>query len=178
MPSFSARCRTRNPRGWCALWESAPSRGYFRNVVNPLNFIDWRENAKSFQAMAAISSSMTNLRSQSTVRSRPAGVPGISRLSTPSASWTHLQPAGRCSRTKPGRDSKLGSWRTQSGGDAAVVGQKIDVDGLPNTIVGVMPVVFRSKYQSGSSDSAPAGARRGMGAAVTYQRRPPEAWRS
>ncbi len=31
------------------LWESATSHGYFRNVSNPVNFLDWRDNAKSFR---------------------------------------------------------------------------------------------------------------------------------
>jgi len=42
------------------LWESAPSRGYFRNVVNPFNFMDWRDNARSFEGMAAIVSGIMN----------------------------------------------------------------------------------------------------------------------
>src|SRR6516225_3822592 len=55
------------------LWESAPSRGYFRNVVNPFNFLDWRDNTRSFEGMAALSGGMTNLSSHG----EPIAVPGL-----------------------------------------------------------------------------------------------------
>jgi len=35
------------------IWESSP-QGYDRNVVNPHNFLDWRDRTRSFQQMAAI----------------------------------------------------------------------------------------------------------------------------
>src|SRR5215469_8409136 len=54
------------------LWECHASRGYFRNVVNPLNFLDWRGNTKSFEGMAALSGGMTNL----VVQGEPIAVPG------------------------------------------------------------------------------------------------------
>lgn len=127
------------------LWESAPSRGYFRNVVNPLNFLDWRDNAKSFQAMAAISSSMTNLNTHG----QPVAVPGL-QVSPEFFSILEIPPfLGRTFAQQDGVPGKnqvvilsYDLWRSQFGGDASVIGQKIDVDGLPNTIVGVMPRGF------------------------------------
>jgi predicted permease len=127
------------------LWESAPSRGYFRNVVNPLNFMDWRDNAKSFQAMAAISSSMTNLNTHG----QPVAVPGL-QVSPEFFSILEIPPIlGRTFNQQdgiPGQNQvailSYDLWRSQFGGDAAIVGQKIDVDGLPNIIVGVMPLGF------------------------------------
>ncbi len=43
------------------IWESQPSRGWFRNVVNPFNFLDWRERTHSFEEMAAVSGHTANL---------------------------------------------------------------------------------------------------------------------
>jgi hypothetical protein len=37
------------------LWETKPAQGYFRNVVNAINFLDWRERTHSFEDMAAVS---------------------------------------------------------------------------------------------------------------------------
>jgi hypothetical protein len=54
------------------LWESKPSKGYFRNVVNPFNFLDWRERTHSFEAMAAVSGLTTNL-TGSAIRSHCPG---------------------------------------------------------------------------------------------------------
>jgi putative ABC transport system permease protein len=127
------------------LWESAPSRGYFRNVVNPLNFLDWRDHAKSFKAMAAISSSMTNLNTHG----HPVAVPGL-QVSPEFFSILEVPPL--FGRTFDSQDGVPGQnlvvilsydlWRSQFGGDAGAIGQKIDVDGLPTTIVGVMPRGF------------------------------------
>jgi hypothetical protein len=55
------------------LWESKPSKGYFRNVVNPFNFLDWRERTHSFEAMAAVSGLTTNL----TGLGDPLALPGL-----------------------------------------------------------------------------------------------------
>src|SRR5262249_43016149 len=33
------------------LWESKPAKGYHRNVVNGVNFLDWRELTHSFEEM-------------------------------------------------------------------------------------------------------------------------------
>jgi hypothetical protein len=63
-----------DPARLMRIWECAPSRGYFRNVVNPLNFLDWRDHAKSFESMAAVLGGvMTNLNAQG----EPIAVPGM-----------------------------------------------------------------------------------------------------
>src|SRR4051812_33677133 len=55
------------------LWESKPANGYFRNVVNAFNFLDWRERTKSFEAMAAVSPLPANL----TGFGDPLALPGM-----------------------------------------------------------------------------------------------------
>jgi len=55
------------------LWESKPADGYFRNVVNAFNFLDWRERTKSFEAMAAVSPLPINL----TGLGDPLALPGM-----------------------------------------------------------------------------------------------------
>src|ERR1700740_2047922 len=63
-----------DPARLMRIWECAPSRGYFRNVVNPLNFLDWRDHARSFESMAAVLGGvMTNLNAQGA----PIAVPGM-----------------------------------------------------------------------------------------------------
>src|SRR5260370_16887372 len=44
------------------IWESKPKEGHFRNVVNGLNFLDWREQNRSFESIAAISDATVNLK--------------------------------------------------------------------------------------------------------------------
>src|SRR5262249_17240664 len=43
------------------VWEANPKRGYRRNVVNPLNFLDWHEHSTSFGPMAAVAGFSANL---------------------------------------------------------------------------------------------------------------------
>jgi len=127
------------------LWETAPSRGYFRNAVNPLNFLDWREDSQSFQSMAAITGLMTNL----TTHGQPIAVPGM-QVSPEFFSVLDVPPL--LGRTFVADDGIAGHdrvvifsyelWQRQFGGDAAVIGEKMDVDGRPCTVIGVMPRRF------------------------------------
>lgn len=127
------------------LWESAPSRGYFHNVVNPFNFLDWRDNTKSFQSMAAILGGMTNLNMQG----HPIAVPGM-QVSPPFFSVLQVPPY--LGRTFNEQDGVSGQdhviilsyelWREQFGGNSAIIGHKLDVEGVPYTIVGVAPRGF------------------------------------
>jgi predicted permease len=127
------------------LWESYPSRGYFRNVVNPINFLDWRDDSKSFQAMAAIIGTTHNLNAQG----QPIAVPGL-RVSPEFFSVLEIPAVlGRTFNSEdgtPGRDQVVilsyQLWRRQFAGNAAVLGQKMEIDGLPFTIIGVMPPGF------------------------------------
>ena len=40
------------PERLVQVWESNPQRGDERNVVNPVNFLDWREQNQAFASMA------------------------------------------------------------------------------------------------------------------------------
>ncbi len=127
------------------LWETQPAKGYFRNVVNPFNFLDWRERSRVFQAMAAVQGLTTNL----TGLGDPLALPGM-QVSPNFFSVLRIAPAlGRSFLPEeglPGHDHvailSFGLWKSRFGGDLAVVGRKITVNGDPNTIVGVMPRGF------------------------------------
>jgi putative ABC transport system permease protein len=127
------------------LWECHASRGYFRNVVNPLNFLDWRGNTKSFEGMAALSGGMTNL----VVQGEPIAVPGL-QVSPEFFSILGVAPVmGRTFSADEGvrgRDQVVvlshELWQRQFGSDIGIVGKQIIVEGLPYTVVGVMPRGF------------------------------------
>src|SRR3989441_12312623 len=52
------------------IWESSLKRDVPRNLVNPLNFLDWRDHSQSFESMAAISSRSEERRVGKECRSR------------------------------------------------------------------------------------------------------------
>ncbi|HTZ47161.1 MAG TPA: ABC transporter permease [Verrucomicrobiae bacterium] len=127
------------------LWETSPTRGWFRNVVNPFNFLDWRDNAKAFQSMAALTASMTNLNLQG----RPVAVHGM-QVTTDFFSVLEIPPyLGRTFNPQdgvPGQDHVVilgyDLWRDQFGGDSSIIGRNIDVEGVPYAVVGVAPRGF------------------------------------
>jgi len=127
------------------LWESQPTKGYSRNVVNPINFLDWRERTRSFEGMAAVVALTTNL----TGLGDPLALEGMqvspeffSILQVSSALGRAFIPA----EGLPGQEHvavlSFGLWQSRFGGDPAVIGRKIMVDGAPSTVVGVMPRGF------------------------------------
>jgi putative ABC transport system permease protein len=127
------------------VWESHPAGGSFRNAVNPRNFLDWRDNSKAFQAMAAVLSSTNNLNAQG----RPIAVRGL-QVSPEFFSILEIPPIH--GRTFTADDAVPGHehvvmlsyelWQSQCGGNVSAIGQNMEVDGLPYTVVGVMPPGF------------------------------------
>jgi predicted permease len=127
------------------IWESSLKLDSPRNVVNPANFMDWRDQTNSFEAMAAIAAGNTNI----SVDGRPMALPGIS-VSPEFFSILGVPPL--FGRTFVSEDGTSGHeqvvilshqlWRGQFGGNPSIIGQKIQVDGLPCTVIGVMPSTF------------------------------------
>jgi putative ABC transport system permease protein len=133
------------PNRLVQLWESKPAQGYFNNVVNPLNFLSWRERTHSFEGMAAVLSMSTNL----TGAGDPVAVAGM-QVSPNFFSVLHVRPAlGRAFITDEGVPGNhrvailsFGLWQSRFGGDPNVLGRRIVVNGEPNTVIGVMPRGF------------------------------------
>jgi putative ABC transport system permease protein len=127
------------------IWESSVKYDSPRNVVNPFNFLDWRDHSQAFESMAAVLTTMTNLSSHA----QPIAVPGM-QVSPEFFSILRIAPfLGRtfCPADGiPGQDTSVilsyDLWQGQFGSDKAIVGQKIDVDGVPHVVVGVMPTSF------------------------------------
>src|SRR6266436_6876863 len=109
------------------IWESSLKFDSPRNVVNPLNFLDWRDHSQSFETMAAISGLMTNLSSHG----QPIAVQGM-QVSPEFFSVLRIAPfLGRTftpAEAVPGQDRSVilsyELWQRQFGADRAVVGQK------------------------------------------------------
>jgi len=134
------------------IWETKPERGYFRNVVNGLNFLDWRDHNNSFQSMAAISDATINLK----INGEPLAVQGLS-VSPEFFSVLRASPyLGRTFTAEdgiPGRDNVVilsyEFWQKEFGGRPGIIGSKLDVNGPPVEVVGVMPQGFSlPKYKA------------------------------
>ena len=127
------------------IWESQPEKGWNRNVVDPFNFLTWRERTRSFQQMAAIDSWTSNI----TGGGEPLAVHGM-RVSPEFFSILRVAPfMGRgftAEEEIPGRDHSLvfsyAFWQSHYGGDRNILGRKIMTNGDLSTVVGVLPPDF------------------------------------
>ncbi|MBV9760927.1 MAG: ABC transporter permease [Acidobacteriaceae bacterium] len=127
------------------IWEADPARGWSRSVVNPFNFLDWRERNHSFTHMAAINSGNLTI----TGDGDPVAVPSI-QVSPEFFSIIGVSPyLGRAFLPEENKPAPIGSvilsydfWQSRFAGDRGVLGKQIIVEGEKNTIVGVMPRGF------------------------------------
>ena len=126
--------------------------------VSTPNYLSWAERATSMEALAAFNGADVTI----TDHGEPERLPG-SAITAPMFSVLGLPPlAGRGFRAedeRPGapRVAVVGEvlWRRRFGGDAAIVGQSITLNGERHQIIGVVPRAFRDV---GRSQVGSAGA--------------------
>ncbi len=123
------------------LWHRTP--GYGRMELSPPNYNDWRAAATSFTAMGAFNEGAANL----------VGGEEPRRLQTAQVTSDVFRLIGVRAyrgRTFTPDDSAAGGrailshglWQTQFGGDEDMLGQVVNLDGLPLVVVGIMPPGF------------------------------------
>jgi putative ABC transport system permease protein len=121
------------------------TRGGGRVGVAYLNYLDFRERARSFTEVAGYRDALLNL----------TGVDRPVRLQGREVSWNFFRMLGaqpELGRAFVADDEKKGAaltvilghatWQAQFGGDPAVIGKTISLDGQSYTVVGVMPADF------------------------------------
>ena len=141
------------PERLVQVWETDFKLGADRNVVNPVNFLDWTEQNRSFSGMAAVVGDSTKLG----LGHEPLQVPAI--LVSPQF-FSVLGVAPFLGNGFADGDGKEGGeikvilsyefWQQQFGGDTNIVGRKIRNNERPATIIGVMPRGFALPNVRGS----------------------------
>jgi len=106
---FSSALALSGARPLVRIWESSIKYDSPRNVVNPFNFLDWRDHSESFESMAAISGLMTNLSFQG----QPVAVQGM-QVSTEFFSTLRIPPRS----DEPSRPPMVSSVKTKSSSSA------------------------------------------------------------
>lgn len=134
-----------DPARLVVVWERFAARHQETNVVNPSNYLDWRDRATSFSDLAAFGWSQ-----QTFTGDAPELVQG--RSVTPNFFRTlGLSPLlGRvftAAEAAPGGPSVIvlsyGLWRRRFGGDSGLVGKSVPVAGGSALVLGVMRPQFR-----------------------------------
>jgi putative ABC transport system permease protein len=115
--------------------------------VNPRSFIAWQTSCRaSCESLAAIARTTATL----TGAGEPEGLVGVRTtasffdvLGVPPLAGRPFQP----SEETPGRDNvailSYGFWQRRFGGDPAILGRVLTLDGRPVEIVGILPASFR-----------------------------------
>ncbi|HJQ32684.1 MAG TPA: ABC transporter permease [Pyrinomonadaceae bacterium] len=134
------------PEQLVQLWESRPRMNMTRAAVGPHEFLAWAERSQSFKQLAAADSAEYNL----TGRGEPERVTAalVSASYFPLFGVNPLH--GRAflpEEEQPGRENVVvlshELWQSRFNSDASIVGQTLNLDGVPCTVVGVMPRGFR-----------------------------------
>jgi putative ABC transport system permease protein len=129
------------------IWESNVERGWPTFATSHPNFLDWRAQADSFQAMAAT----YNIGLTWTSGAEAEVLLGMSVTATflPTLQVTPI--LGRNfldEEDRPGGGTRVvilghGFWQRAFGGDPGAIGKAITLNAQPYTIVGVLPASFR-----------------------------------
>jgi putative ABC transport system permease protein len=123
------------------LWQNPPGS---RMQVSPPLYRDWKSSTRSFEAMGAYHGAAVNLVGQ--------GAPQRLESSAVTANLLPIlgvQPMlGRLFTAADEREGggtvvlSYAVWRSQFGGDPAIIGRRITLDGNPRVVIGVMPRDF------------------------------------
>ncbi len=134
------------PERLVMLWSRVVDGSNERIVVSQPDFLDWRERSHSFSQLASFSVWFPSL----TLGDRSDKVLGALVSADFFAALGSRPLLGRTflpEETQPGRDSVVvlshGLWRSRFGADRNVLGRRIVLDGVPHTVIGVLPADFR-----------------------------------
>jgi len=127
------------------VWENNRARGKDHNVISAANFFDWREQSHVFENMAGFYAARYNL----TGLGEPEEATGMAVSTSlfdvlgnrPLIGRTFIEDDG-----VTGKDNvavlSYGFWQKHFGGDRNVVGKTFALDGVKQTVIGVMPEGF------------------------------------
>jgi putative ABC transport system permease protein len=130
-----------DPSRLAVVWERFAARHQETNVVNPANYLDWRDRATSFSDLAAFGWSQQNFTGDvpELVQGRSV-TPNFFRTLGLAPLLGRVFTAGEAA---PGGPSVVvlsyGLWQRRFGGDSSVVGRSIPVSGGSVLVLGVMP---------------------------------------
>ena len=136
----------REPERLAILWEDASFVGFPRNTPAPANYVDWKNQAQSFEDVAATHESSLNV----TGDGEPERVP-TRRVTANFFSVLGVQPLiGRGFLPEEDRPQankvvvlSYPLWQSRYGGDRNILNRTILLNGEKHTVVGVMPAGFQ-----------------------------------
>jgi putative ABC transport system permease protein len=137
----------REPERLVSIWSRAPSLDLTRLYPTAADAAEWRKSNRVFEDIALV---RTTANLNLVGDGEPERLQGA-RLSPNLFSVLGVSAAlGRTfalDENQPGRDQVVllshGLWQRRFAGDRAIVGRRIQLNGLPHTVIGVMPPDFQ-----------------------------------
>lgn len=142
------------PERLVTLWETDPENRNRPTEVAPANFLDWREQARSFEHVAALQPYSVDL----TGADEPEVLYG---WMVTEGFFEALGATAAHGRTFLAEEYRPGSgvvvltdavWRRRFDRDPAIVGRSLVLDDEPRTVVGVLAPSFELRLEGGRSD--------------------------
>lgn len=136
----------REPGRLTMVWEVRPRFNEPRVEASPLNYLDWAQQVRAFENLAAYLNGFVNLTGAGTPE-RLAAVQVTPNLFAtlgvdPIVGRWFMRPEGSPGQTAVAILS-YGLWQRRFGADRGIVGRTILLDGQPHVVVGVMPRGFQ-----------------------------------
>ena len=141
------------------IWETNADRPGHSNVVSPANFIRWKERATAFESLAAYAETRANL--------TDGGNPEELIAQNVTAEYFSVIGVGpflgRAFSAEESANPKshvvilsYELWQRRFGSDQSIIGRSIQLNGNPQTVIGVMPAGVRLFLKAGSLVNKPA----------------------
>jgi putative ABC transport system permease protein len=141
------------------IWEHKSGGINKHNVVAPANFLDWQEQAQAFDEIAAFVDVRFNLTGMGAPVEVPAQV-STGNLFELLGAQAALGRTYTTADEEPGHDNVVvlshELWQRQFGGDLAIVGKTLTMNGHAVTVIGVMPSDFKWFIKENSLTGKPA----------------------
>ncbi len=131
------------------VWEALP--GYNEMELSPPNYRDWKQMNTVLEDMGGVTTNSINLIGQGDpTRIQAASVTGslLSLLGVQPLFGRLIAPADDQNGAPLTVVLSYGLWVRVFGSDAAVLGRKVNLDGAPYTVIGVMPPTFHFPDQN------------------------------
>jgi putative ABC transport system permease protein len=127
------------------IWEANEEKGFSKFTSSPANFFDFREQATSFDSMAAYSRGTVTL-IEGAEPERFAGVSVSADFFDVARTNAVMGRTFVPDEMEVGADGVVllshGLWMTRFGGDPEVLGRSLNVDGVMRTVIGVTDADF------------------------------------
>ncbi|MEM8930110.1 MAG: ADOP family duplicated permease [Acidobacteriota bacterium] len=127
------------------LWNAQPSRGNSQNLVSPVDFMAWRDELSAVESVAAFINATANLGASSgeasprRVQTRWVTEGYFSILGREPLVGRHFEPDDTVEGAAPSVVLGYDVWQRDFGGRGDIVGRTVELDGRPNTVIGVTP---------------------------------------